>query len=138
MIADDLPRATAALLNGAHYSLSTDLSPPCRVLVKRMGDLAERWRQTADAWYERDQASADALARRDKKLNELHAALIAELAPGAMKVPVTMELTLVGRSYARLGDHAVNVATGCVTSLGRHRTDRRAAGRPCRRDRRPG
>ena len=37
--------------------------------------------------------------------------MIAELASGAMTVPVTMELTLVARSYERLGDHAVIVAS---------------------------
>lgn len=55
--------------------------------------------------------AAESLAGRDEELDELHAALIAELASGAMTVPVTMELTLVARSYERLGDHAVNVAT---------------------------
>jgi len=53
---------------------------------------------------------ADELAGRDEELDELHAALTAELASGAMTVPVAMELTLVARSYERLGDHAVNIA----------------------------
>jgi phosphate transport system protein len=114
-IARDFERAHRSVVHIAargHHSLSTSLSPRCRMLVERMGDLAaSMWRQAADAWYERDRATADALAGRDEELDELHAALIAELASGAMTVPVTMELTLVARSYERLGDHAVNVAT---------------------------
>ena len=41
---------------------------------------------------------------------ELHASLTAELAAGGMRLPVTMEMTLVARCYERLGAHAVNIA----------------------------
>ena len=46
-----------------------------------------------------------------------------------MTVPVTMELTLVARSYARLGDHAVDVATR-VRYLAGPVPDRQARGGP--------
>jgi phosphate transport system protein len=113
-IARDFERAHRSVVHiaaRAHHSFSSDLSPRCRMIVERMGDLAaSMWRQAADAWYQRDRPMADAVAGRDEELDELHAALTAELASGAMTVPVTMELTLVARSYERLGDHAVNVA----------------------------
>jgi phosphate transport system protein len=113
-IARDFERAHRSVLHiaaQAHHSLSSDLSPRGRMLLERMGDLAaSMWRQAADAWYQRDRSVADMVAGRDEELDELHAALTAELASGAMTVPVTMELTLVARSYERLGDHAVNVA----------------------------
>jgi phosphate transport system protein len=147
MIAKDLPRATAALLNGdgsvlpalTEHQQAVDtlyprleakigweimrqapvgsdlrflLSPRGRMLLEHMGDLAaSMWRQAADAWYQRDHATADMVAGQDEELDELYAAMIAELASGAMTVPVTMELTLVARSYERLGDHAVIVAS---------------------------
>jgi len=95
----------------AAHILSEDLSPRSHGLVERMGKLAsDMWRQTADAWYQRDRDAGLALTERDDEMDELHASLIAELASGTMSLPVTMEMTLVARFYERLGDHAVNVA----------------------------
>jgi phosphate transport system protein len=94
----------------ANHILSGDLSPRCRGLVERMGALGdEMWRQAADSWYQRDRSAASALDQRDDEMDELHASLIAELAAGAMTLPVTMEMTLVARFYERLGDRAVNI-----------------------------
>jgi phosphate transport system protein len=103
----------------ANHILSEDLSPRARGLVERMGDLAsDMWRQAADSWYQRDRTAAAALAERDDEMDELHASLIAELASGRMALPVTMEMTLVGRFYERLGDHAVNIARRVVYLAG--------------------
>jgi len=103
----------------ANHILSDDLSPRCRGLVERMGDLAARmWRQTADCWYQRDPSAASTLGMRDEEMDELHASLIAELASGGMSLPVTMEMTLVARFYERLGDHAVNIARRVVYLAG--------------------
>ena len=43
-------------------------------------------------------------------VDELHAALTAELGSGRMSLPVSMDMALVARFYERLGDHAVNIA----------------------------
>ena len=51
-------------------------------------------------------------------MTELHASLIAELASGGMALPVAMEMTLVARFYARLGDHAVNLARRVIDLAG--------------------
>ena len=51
-------------------------------------------------------------------MNELHASLIGELASGRMTLPVTMEMTLVGRFYERLGDHSVNIARRVIYLAG--------------------
>ena len=94
----------------ANHILSDDLSPRCRGLVERMGIIAaEMWRQAADSWYQRDRSAASALDQRDDEMDELHATLIAELASGAMSLPVAMEMTLVARFYERLGDRAVSI-----------------------------
>ena len=88
-----------------------DLSPRSRGLVERTGKLTSgMWRETADSWYQRDRTAASALGKQDEEMDELHASLTAELAAGGMKLPVTMEMTLVARCYERLGAHAVNVA----------------------------
>ncbi len=95
----------------ANHILGKDLSPRCRGLVERMGTLAsDMWRQAVDSWYQRDPSVALALDDRDDEMDELHSSLLAELASGRMALPVAMEMTLVGRFYERLGDHAVNIA----------------------------
>jgi phosphate transport system protein len=87
------------------------LTPRCRGLIERMGDLScDMWRRTADCWCQRDRGAVAALAAADDEMDELHASLVAELASGQMALPVTMEMTLVARFYERLGDHAVNIA----------------------------
>jgi phosphate transport system protein len=105
----------------ADHVLSEDLSPRCRGLVERMGNLAaSMWRQAVDSWYRRDRTVAAALDERDDEMDELYASLVAELASGRMSLPVTMEMTLVARFYERLGDHAVNIARRVVYLAGSH------------------
>jgi|SRR6266487_1061478 len=105
----------------ANHILSDDLSPRCRGLVERMGNLASgMWRQAVDSWYQRDRSVAATLAERDNEMDELYASLTAELASGWMTLPVTMEMTLVARFYERLGDHAVNIARRVAYLAGSH------------------
>ena len=103
----------------ADHVIGENLSPRSRGLVQRMGDLvSDMWRQAADSWYQRDRSAAAALEERDDEMDELHAALMAELASGQLALPVTMEMTLVARFYERLGDHAVNIARRVVYLAG--------------------
>ena len=103
----------------ADHILGQDLSPRSRGLVEHMGHLASgMWRAAADSWYQRDQSAAAVLRERDDEMDDLHASLIAELASGRMTIPVTMEMTLVGRFYERLGDHAVNIARRVIYLAG--------------------
>jgi phosphate transport system protein len=99
--------------------LGEDLSPGTRGLTERMGALAsDMWRRAADAWYQRDPSAAAWLRQRDDEMHDLRASLTAELACGRMTLPVTMEMTLVGRSYEGLGDHAVDIARRVVYLTG--------------------
>jgi phosphate transport system protein len=103
----------------AGHGLGEELSAGSRRLVERMGDLAwGMWRQVADSWRHRDRSVALALGERHDQMTELHASLIAELASGGMTLPVAMEMTLVARFYARLGDHAVNLARRVIDLAG--------------------
>jgi phosphate transport system protein len=103
---------------GGHM-LGDELSPRIRGLIERIGDLVSgMWRQAADSWYKRDRTAAFKLAQRDEEMGELHGSLIAELAAGRMTLPVTMEMTLVTRSYQRLAAHAVNIARRVVYLAG--------------------
>jgi phosphate transport system protein len=103
----------------ATHILSDDLSVRSRGLVERMGTLVSgMWRQAADSWYQRDGSVAQLLSERDDEMDELHASLIAELASGGTALPVTMEMTLVGWFYERLGAHAVNIARRVIYLAG--------------------
>jgi phosphate transport system protein len=103
----------------AHHILSQDLSLRSRGLIEAMGRLvSDMWRAAVDSWYQRDRTAAAALDARDEEMDDLHASLIAELAAGGMSIPVTMELTLVARSYERLAAHAVNIARRVVYLAG--------------------
>ncbi len=103
----------------ASHILSDDLPFRVRGLVERMGDTAaDMWNQTSTAWYRRDRHAADVLEERDDDMDSLHAALVAELASGTMRLPVTMDMTLVARYYERFADHAVNIAHRVVYLAG--------------------
>ena len=105
----------------ADHILSEHLSPRCRGLIERMGSLVtDMWRQATDSWSRRDNSVAAMLGERIEELGELHASLVGELASGSMSLPVTMEMTLVGRFYTRLGDHAVNIARRVIYLAGAH------------------
>jgi phosphate transport system protein len=126
-IVPELERSHDLVIDIAHranHILSQDLSPRSRGLVEQMGRLvSSMWRQAADSWYKRDRSAAFDLAIRDEEVDELHASLIAELASGRMSLPVTMEMTLAGRFYERLGDRAVNIARRVVYLAGSHSPD---------------
>jgi phosphate transport system protein len=103
----------------ANRMSSGDFSPGSRRLAEQMGDLAwNMWRQVANSWRHRDRTVALALGERHDKMTELHAGLIAELASGRVTLSVAMEMTLVARFYARLGDHAVNLARRVIDLAG--------------------
>ena len=112
-IAPELERShdlECQIASRADRRLAVELSPRCRELIERMGELAcDMWRRAADSWYERDGSAASALAKVNDEMHELHASLVAELASGRMAIPVTIEMALVARFYDRLGDHAVNI-----------------------------
>ncbi|HEY2126104.1 MAG TPA: PhoU domain-containing protein [Streptosporangiaceae bacterium] len=121
-IVPELERSHDLVIDIAHranHSLSGDLSPRSRGLVEGMGQLVtDMWRVAVDSWYQRDRNAAAVLQDRDEEMDELHASLIAELASGQMALPVTMEMTLVARSYERLAAHAVNIARRVVYLAG--------------------
>jgi phosphate transport system protein len=88
-----------------------DLPPQVARPAGQMADLAAvMWRQTADAWYGRDRSAAAGLGRPRAEMDELQAALTAEIAAGGMAVITSMEMTLAARDYQRLGAHALNIA----------------------------
>jgi phosphate transport system protein len=100
--------------------LSEDLSPRSQGLIEHMGSLAsDMWHRAVDCWCQRDRSAAVTLGQRDEEMGELYASLMAELASGAMTLPVTMEMTLVARCYERLAHHAFNIARRVVYLAGR-------------------
>jgi phosphate transport system protein len=95
----------------ATHTLGQNISPRAVGLVQQMGDTgATMWDEAKYAWIQRDAAAAEVVEDRNDEVESLHASLMAELASGAMTLPVTMDMTLVARFYERLGDHARNIA----------------------------
>jgi phosphate transport system protein len=120
---DRAHRLALHIAQQATHVLSDDLSPRTRGLVQRMGaTAADMWDKASDAWYKRDRTAAEALDEQDDDMNSLYSALVAELASGAMRLPVTMDMTLVARYYERFADHAVNIARRVVYLAGRGQT----------------
>ena len=121
-IVPELERSHDLVVEIAHrasHILSDGLSARSRGLVERMGQLvSDMWRAAVDSWYQRDRTAAEALQERDDEMDDLHASLFAELAAGKMAIPVTMEMTLVARSYERLAAHAVNIARRVIYLAG--------------------
>jgi phosphate transport system protein len=103
----------------SNHILGADLTPRARGLIERMGNLvSDMWRRTADSWYQRDRSAALVLIDLDDDMDDLHSSLVAELASGQMALPVTMEMTLVGRDYKRLSAHALNIARRVIYLAG--------------------
>jgi phosphate transport system protein len=93
------------------HGLTNDLTPKLRGIIEQMGATClDMWRAAADAWADRDGQAAARLEATDDELDELHDRFIAELLLGAAPLSAALQLSLVGRFYERLGDHAVNVA----------------------------
>ena len=90
--------------------IGSELSPRIRGLVGALFDHAlAMWHQASDAYRERAPKVLDRLEAEDEEIDELHASLIAELASGALRAPVLVDMAMVARFLERLGDHAVEV-----------------------------
>jgi phosphate transport system protein len=86
------------------------MSPVSRGIVQRMSDVGlEMWRDVADAYVNRT-AAGSALDEADEELDILLERLTVEVSSSGMPTSVAAQVTLLGRFYERLGDHAVNLA----------------------------
>ncbi len=91
-------------------NLGLTMSPLSRGIVQRMSEVAtEMWQSAARAYATGDAAAAD-LDEADEELDILHQRLTDEVAASHMPASTGAQVTLVGRFYERLGDHAVNLA----------------------------
>jgi phosphate transport system protein len=91
-------------------NLGTSMSPRSRGIVQLMTEVAnEMWQQAADAFGDRNRI-AERLNTADEEMDILHENLTREVAEEDMPVPIAAQVTLLGRFYERLGDHAVNLA----------------------------
>ena len=90
--------------------LGPTMSPVSRGIIQRMSDVAlEMWHEAANS-YARRTAVGTSLDEADEELDILHGRLTSEVASSVMPPPVAAQVTLLGRFYERLGDHAVNLA----------------------------
>jgi phosphate transport system protein len=99
------------IANRAGRGLSEELTPAMRGTIEQMGAIAvDLWRRAADAFADRDGTAHDALDAADDEIDDLHRALLELLTEADLAAPVASEVTLIGRFYERLGDHAVHIA----------------------------
>jgi phosphate transport system protein len=90
--------------------LGTSMSSRSRGIVQLMTEVAnEMWQDAADAFGDRTRVG-DRLSKADDEMDTLHDSLTHEVAADAMPVTIAAQVTLLGRFYERLGDHAVNLA----------------------------
>jgi phosphate transport system protein len=90
--------------------LGPDMSAVSRGIVQRMSEVAlEMWREAAESYSCRTPAGT-LLDEADEELDILRDRLTKEVASAAMPPSVAAQVTLIGRFYERLGDHAVNLA----------------------------
>ena len=90
--------------------LGPDMTAVSRGIVQRMSDVAlEMWHEAAESYTLRT-AAGTLLDEADEELDILRDRLTKEVASAAMPASVGAQLTLIGRFYERLGDHAVNLA----------------------------
>ena len=90
--------------------LGPDMTAVSRGIVQRMSDVAlEMWHEAAES-YTRGTAAGTLLDEADEELDILRDRLTKEVASAGMPASVGAQVTLIGRFYERLGDHAVNLA----------------------------
>lgn len=91
-------------------NIGPSMSPQARGIVQRMSEVAlEMWRAATRSYVDRT-ASWSAMDQADDELDILHHRLTKEVARAAMPQDIAAQVTLLGRFYERLGDHAVNLA----------------------------
>jgi phosphate transport system protein len=87
-----------------------NMTPVSRGIVQRMADVAvEMWKEAGKAYGAGTAVGAE-LDEADEELDILLERLTQEVAGSGMAAPVSAQVTLLGRFYERLGDHAVNLA----------------------------
>lgn len=90
--------------------LGSTMSSRSRGIIQRMTEVAsEMWEEAADAFGDRDRVAAR-IAEEDQEMDILLQRLTREVAVANMSVTTSAQVTLLGRFYERLGDHAVNLA----------------------------
>ena len=101
----------AHIASRAATGMAMRLTPVVRGLLEEMATICSgMWRRAADAWAERDGDVAAELDKIDDQLDTLHETLVAELERADLALRDALQMTLVGRFYERLGDHAVHIS----------------------------
>ncbi len=103
------------IAKGARRIYPKALEPKVRGLVERMGhQAAEQIRLATDAFADEDPSKAAALPDMDDVMDdlqkELFRAIFAAGADDEEELHKAVQISLIGRYYERIADHAVNIA----------------------------
>jgi phosphate transport system protein len=105
--------------------IAVEMSPRSRGLVERMGEVASlMWERAADAFGDRAPEAAVRMEELDDEMDDLHTTFIAEIVGSGVPTQIAIELSLIGRFYERLGDHAVNLTRNVPGSSQRYHPGR--------------
>ena len=89
----------------------SDFSPPLRALVVEMATAAAgQFGDALAAYAAEDGAAGHLVEQADQELDLLRNELVATLLVGGVGTAAAIDLSLLGRFYERLGDHAVEIA----------------------------
>jgi phosphate transport system protein len=95
----------------AARGITQQLTPGVRAILDDLGEsAASLWREASAAYRERDPNAAAHLEQLDDRIDELHDDLFTELLKGELDLPTALQVSLLGRFYERLGDHAVHIS----------------------------
>jgi phosphate transport system protein len=118
-VCNDLERAGDLAYNIAKIAQQEDFSAPglkaVRGIIAELGTAAADLTGAAiDAWASKDEHLAADIEVQDDKLDNLYACLLENLVElkGQKSLSPALRLVLVGRSFERIGDHAVALGDG--------------------------
>lgn len=90
--------------------LGGHLSPSARGFIQSMSDVAVRmWEKTRTSYRQRSRDTGYTLGSADDKIEDLADRLVMETTKEGSAPEIAARVSLLARSYERIGDHAVNL-----------------------------
>jgi phosphate transport system protein len=101
----------AEVASPSRQEIGEHLSPRAISLTERLGRFtSEVWVTVDEVWRTRDPAKLRLVREQAYSISETRSSLVAELASGAVVLPVALEMAVVGRTFDRLARQGVATA----------------------------
>ncbi len=97
----------AEVASPSHREIGEHLTPRVISLTEQVGRLTgDLWSTVDEAWRTREPAKLRSIREQVDTISETTSTLFAELASGAIPLPVALEMAVVGRTFDRLARQA--------------------------------